>query len=204
MTIDPNHRALLKAVDRLTTQVRRIADTLEPPTDDAPDAGQTTGDDTQPLAVRTITPWLPPCESGRHHAHPTQTCDEAEAFTAQVQDWAQRMAVPDMQHVTATMRENEQLRTERDRVRAELDRINTRPDPTDGNISLTIGEQLAMAAQLEEATATLKRVRALHARVTIQTTGGPKDACDTCESDNMSHPWPCPTTEALAGPATEG
>lgn len=53
MLTDPNHRALLRAVDRLTTQVKRIADTLETPVVVADLAGQTTGDGT-PL------PWPTP------------------------------------------------------------------------------------------------------------------------------------------------
>ena len=57
-----------------------------------------------------------------------------------------------------------------------------------------------LKAKVDEATSTLRRVRALHARTTVQTTGGPADACSSCETDGMSYPWPCPTTEALAGP----
>ncbi|WP_069743052.1 hypothetical protein [Streptomyces sp. EN23] len=163
MPADPNHRALLRAVEKLTTQVKRIADTMEPPVVVADDGAQTTSDDTPlpwptppyklcsasshgalggtvgPCVLRylhdgpvhvaadgatfaatggRIAPWMPTCESGRHyHQHAGETCDSVDAFTERVQDWAQRLAVPDMQHVTATMRENEQLRTERDRVR---------------------------------------------------------------------------------------
>ena len=62
----------------------------------------------------------------------------------------------------------------------------------------------ALHAKLDEATATLRRIRALHARTTVQTTSGPADACSSCELDSMSHPWPCPTAEALAGPRPDG
>ncbi|MFF2228626.1 hypothetical protein ACFVV7_35500 [Streptomyces globisporus] len=155
MPTDPtNHRALLKAIGSLTTQVRRIADTMEPPVVVADLGGQTTGDDTPawklctcgdkpvtarhpepcPLSqephasrlaemhgtarpVRKIASWYPTCPSGRHPHHPSLTCEEQDAFAGRVQAFFQRAAVPDMQHVTATMRENEQLRTERDRVR---------------------------------------------------------------------------------------
>ncbi|MEV6081764.1 hypothetical protein AB0L80_42860 [Streptomyces sp. NPDC052069] len=195
---DPN-RDLIRAVDRLTTQVRRIADgtaqdsfALAPPVVVGDDGGQKTGDDgpawtlcicgdkpvtaqhpepcplsrephasrlaemhdALPLTTRKITSWCPVCPSGRHPLHPDQTCEERDAFAGRVQAFFERAAVPDMQHVTATMRENEQLRTE-------LARINTRPDPHDDNVSLTVGEQLAMAAQLEEATAAIERVRAI-------------------------------------------
>jgi len=57
-----------------------------------------------------------------------------------------------------------------------------------------------LQAKVDEATSTLRRVRALHARTTVQTTGGPADACSSCQTDGMSYPWPCPTVEALAGP----
>ncbi|WP_354596827.1 hypothetical protein R1Y80_09770 [Streptomyces sp. JL1001] len=117
MPTDPNHRALLRAVEKLTTQVKRIADTLEPPAVGEADGAQTTGDDAQPLTVRKIASWYPTCPSGRHPHHPSMTCEEQDAFAGRVQAFFERAAVPDMQHVTATMRENEQLRTERDRVR---------------------------------------------------------------------------------------
>jgi len=64
----------------------------------------------------------------------------------------------------------------------------------------TDGDQ-ALLAKIDEATATLRRIRALHTRTTVQTTNnGPADVCATCESDGMSHPWPCATAEAFAGP----
>lgn len=277
MPTDPNHRALLKAVASLTTQVRRIADTLEPPVVVADLGGQTTSDDaTQPqlmgdgtplpwptppyklcsasshgaldatvgpcvlrychdgpvhvaadgtswaqttghdapawtlctcgdkpitaqhpepcplsrelyasqlaemhgapLITRTIAHWGPVCESGRHHAHALQTCDEIDAFTAFVQDRMQQQSAAEWKKTAAVY---------------------------SGLHTTAEDEVRDLTAKLENATATLKRVRALHARITVQTTGGPKDACATCESDAMSHPWPCPTTEALAGPTTD-
>jgi hypothetical protein len=162
MPTDPNHRALLRAIDGLTTQVRRIADTLETPVTTDDDGAQTTGDDTLAAPAMpykmcsasassstegALAQLLGPCILRYQHYSPVH--QDADGGS-----WTRRAAVPDVRHVTATMRENEQLRTE-------LARINTRPDPNDGNISLTIGEQLAMAAQLEEATAAIERVRAI-------------------------------------------
>ncbi|NUS76688.1 MAG: hypothetical protein HOV70_10875 [Streptomyces sp.] len=120
MPADPN-RALLQAVEKLTTQVKRIADTLETPVVDEADGAQTTGDAAQPLIVRKIASWYPTCPSGRHPHHPSMTCEEQDAFADRVQAFFERSAVPDMQHVTATMRENEQLRAGLDRVRRALD-----------------------------------------------------------------------------------
>lgn len=50
--MDPN-RDLIRAVDRLTTQVGRIADVLEPPADDGVDGAQATG-------VISLVPWSGP------------------------------------------------------------------------------------------------------------------------------------------------
>ncbi|MET9701702.1 hypothetical protein [Streptomyces griseus] len=123
MPTDPN-RALLRAVEKLTTQVRRIADTLETPVTDGADAGQTTGEGTvnptgRPLSE--IEHWAPVCGPSKHLAHATGTCGEAEGFTDDVLNWVARLAIPDMRHVTATMRNNEQLRAGLDRVRSALD-----------------------------------------------------------------------------------
>lgn len=71
-----------------------------------------------------------------------------------------------------------------------------------GDVAL-VDEMLATVAKAEgdarEARAAIERVRALHTRQTVQTTGGPADACSSCELDSMSYPWPCPTAEALDG-----
>ncbi|MET8841467.1 hypothetical protein ABZW67_15405 [Streptomyces rubiginosohelvolus] len=159
MPTDPNHRTLLQAVDRLTTQVRRIADTLEPPVVVADLGGQTTGDDTQPLITRTIAHWGPVCEGGRHPAHALQTCDEIDAFTTFLQDrvqqqsaaeWKKTAAVYSGLHTTAE--------DEVKQLRAELDRIRRALDPDDETyIQETVDDQLAM-------TATIARVRAVRDR----------------------------------------
>ncbi|OKJ38197.1 hypothetical protein AMK24_11035 [Streptomyces sp. CB02366] len=74
MPTDPNHRALLRAIEKLTTQVRRIADTLAdgtaqetfalvPPVVTDDDGAQTTGDDaTRPqlMGDGVPLPWPAP------------------------------------------------------------------------------------------------------------------------------------------------
>ncbi|MCX4601191.1 hypothetical protein OG402_11900 [Streptomyces anulatus] len=202
MPTDPNHRALLRAIDGLTTQVRRIADTLETPVTTDDDGAQTADDDTpvtrgaekqRTIRRQQFRILLNQLNDGTTPLSPTQV----QALTAYVAD----------EIVECNMETKEADRLEGDvkLLRAELDRIYTRRAPGgEGYVSLTIDEQIAMGAKLEEATTTLRRVRHLHARTTIQTaTGGPVDVCATCESDAMSHPWPCPTTEALAGPTTD-
>ncbi|MFJ6143099.1 hypothetical protein ACIQH7_05840 [Streptomyces anulatus] len=102
MPTDPAHRALLRAIDGLTTQVRRIADTLEPSVATDDDGAQTTGADAGVY-------------SDLHSA-----------------------------------------------AHSELDRIYTRRAPGgEGYVSLTIDEQVAMAAKLEKATAAIERVRTI-------------------------------------------
>ncbi len=294
MPTDPNHRAMLRAVDGLTTQVRRIADTLATPVTTDDDGAQATSDDTpawtlctcgdkpvtaqhpepcplsrEPHASRLAemhgTPWpampykmcsasassstegafaqlLGPCILRYQHYSPVhQDADggswavSGEAPTTrgaekqrtirrqqfrillnQLNDGTTPLTPQQAQALTAYVadeivecnmetKEADRLEGDVKLLRAELDRIYTRRAPGgEGYVSLTIDEQIAMGAKLEEATTTLRRVRHLHARTTIQTaTGGPVDVCATCESDAMSHPWPCPTTEALAGPTTD-
>lgn len=43
------------------------------------------------LNVHQITKWVPPCESGRHAAHPYETCDEVEVLAAVVGPWFERL-----------------------------------------------------------------------------------------------------------------
>lgn len=172
MPIDPNHRALLRAVGKLTTQVGRIADTLAdgtargsfalaPPVVTDDDGAQTTGDDTP------VWPAMPfkMCSASAESAfgHPLGPCilryqhDGPVHQDTEGASWAQRAAVPDMQHVTATMRENEQLR-------AELDRIRRALDPDDETyIRETVDDQLAMTAKVAELEATIGRVREVQA-----------------------------------------
>ncbi len=195
MPTDPNHRALLRAIDSLTTQVRRIADTLETPVTTDDDGTQTTGDDTPTTRgaekQRTIRRQQFRILLNQLNAGVTPlTSTQVQALTAYVAD----------EIVECNMETQEA-----DRLDAELDRIRRALDPDDETyIRETVDDQLAMSAKLEEATKTLRRVRHLHARTTIQTaTGGPVDVCATCESDAMSHPWPCPTVDALAGPTTD-
>ncbi len=168
MPTDPNHRALLRAVDGLTTQVRRIADTLEPPVVVADLAGQTTGDDTRPLTTRTISHWGPVCEGGRHPAHALQTCDEVDAFTRFLQDRLQQQSATEWKKTAAVYSGlHSTAEDEVKQLRAELDRIRRALDPDDETyIQETVDDQLAMTAKVAELEATIGRVREVQAWLT--------------------------------------
>ncbi|MFI8865322.1 hypothetical protein ACIGNW_00165 [Streptomyces sp. NPDC053707] len=127
MPQDPT-RPIVHAVDRLTAQMKRIADLLDTPAEevDAP---------------------LPPDNGAR--IVPRVMLPGAEEHAQAFQQWLHN-AVD---------------------VRAATENMNA-----------------------------LNRVRALHVRVTVQTTTGPAYACESCETDSMSYPWPCPTAEALGLP----
>ncbi|MFF6904544.1 hypothetical protein ACFY9Q_01210 [Streptomyces sp. NPDC012389] len=132
MPTDPNHRDLLRAVDRLTTQVRRIADTLETPVADEVDAVQTTGSDTERPAYNAVFAYI---RSQPRDFLPATVVDRNAMI------WRAVAAA-----LTAEDREASQLR-------AELDRIRRALDPDDETyIQETVDDQLAM-------TATIARVR---------------------------------------------
>lgn len=139
MPTDPNHRALLRAIDGLTTQVRRIADTLEPPVVDEAD-GATTGDDTERPAFEAVRAYI---RSGGEYL-PSTTVERNAMI------WRAVTAA-----LTAEDREASQLRTELDRIRRALD-----PDD-EAYIQETVNDQLAMSAKLKKATAAIDRVRAI-------------------------------------------
>ncbi|MFD8667059.1 hypothetical protein ACFV1U_16900 [Streptomyces microflavus] len=194
MTIDPNHRALLRAVGKLTTQVGRIADTLAPPVVTDDDGAQTTGDDAPATSgaekQRTIRRQKFRILLNQLNAGVTPlTTAQVQALTAYVAD----------EIVECNMETQEADRLEGDvkLLRAELDRIYTpRTISTMGRPSLTIGDQLAMTANLEEITAAIDRVRtALDDRPALCTDSvyerGWNDATEVVRS-------------ALAAPATEG
>ncbi|MBL1107373.1 hypothetical protein JK361_22665 [Streptomyces sp. 5-8] len=111
--------------------------------------------------------------------------------------WARResllVLVTRVQH-GRTLTEDE-ARTLRQHVETEMREAETARAVAAGNRRHV---QL-LYAELTEAQAAVARVRALHTRTTVQTTSGPAAACSGCESDSMSAPWPCPTTEALDG-----
>lgn len=151
MPIDQNHRALLRAVDSLTTQVRRIADTLETPVADDADGAQTTGVYAPNLSnrpIRTITSWLPACPSGRHPAHALQTCEEVDAFTAFVQDRVQQQSVAEWKTTgddTPVTRGAEKQRTiRRQQFRILLNQLN------DGTTPLTTAQVQALTAYVAD------------------------------------------------------
>ncbi|WP_329940957.1 hypothetical protein [Streptomyces sp. BE147] len=166
---DPN-RDLIRAVDRLTTQVGRIAATLAdgtaqdsfalaPPVVTDDDGAQTTGDNTPAApampykmcsasAEGAFGGLLGPCILRYQHYGPLHQ-------DAGGSSWAQRMTVPDFQVVTETMRENEQLRTELARIRRALD-----PDD-ERYIQETVDDQLALSAKVAELETAIERVRAI-------------------------------------------
>jgi hypothetical protein len=49
----------------------------------------------------------------------------------------------------------------------------------------------------------LNRVAALHQEIPVRTTAGIQSGCSSCESDSMTHPWPCLTGEVLLGGAND-
>ncbi|ONI48650.1 MULTISPECIES: hypothetical protein [unclassified Streptomyces] len=142
MPTDPNHRALLKAVGSLTTQVKRIADALAdgtaqdsfalaPPVVTDDDGAQTTSDDTERPAFEAVRAYI---RSGAEYL-PSTTVERNAMI------WRAVHAA-----LNAEDREADQLRTELARIRRALD-----PDD-ETYIRETVDDQLAM-------TATLNRVR---------------------------------------------
>lgn len=147
MPTDPAHRALLRAVDGLTTQVRRIADTLETPVVDEADGAPTTSDDTPVTRgaekQRTIRRQQFRILLNQLNDGTTPlTTAQVQALTAYVAD----------EIVECNMETQEADRLEGDvkLLRAELDRIYTRRAPGgEGYVSLTVDEQLAMGATID-------------------------------------------------------
>ncbi|MFD5900987.1 hypothetical protein ACFWHG_05745 [Streptomyces microflavus] len=140
MPIDPNHRALLRAVGKLTTQVGRIADTLAdgtardsfalaPPVVTDDDGAQTTSDD---AAVYS-------------DLHGTAK-GEKELLRAELDRIYTRRAPDGEGYVSLTVDEQVVMGEELARIRRALD-----PDD-ETYIRETVDDQLAM-------TATLNRVR---------------------------------------------
>ncbi|WP_420169028.1 hypothetical protein [Streptomyces violaceoruber] len=103
MPTDPNHRALLRAVEKLTTQVKRIADTLETPAVTDDDGAQTTADDTPVWKLCTCgdkpaTARHPePCPLSRE----PYASELAEIHGTEVADWKATAAVYSGLHRTA-------------------------------------------------------------------------------------------------------
>lgn len=143
MPTDPNHRALLRAVALLTTQVRRIADTLGTPVTDDTDGAQTTGDD---------TPTTRGAEKQR-----TIRRQQFRILLNQLNDGTTPLTTAQVQALTAYVADEivecNMETQEADRLDAELDRIRRALDPDDETyIRETVDDQLAM-------TATINRVR---------------------------------------------
>ncbi|MEU9198868.1 hypothetical protein [Streptomyces sp. NPDC048332] len=185
MPLDP-YRTVVAALDRLTTQVGRVADAMPTPVIDADDGPQTTDDD----AFQTMS------YDTRQHASAAVSellrtlPSDALPTTAPERDMLMWHAV---NAALDALPEHPAV--------VELARIRRALDPDDETyVRETVDEQFALQAKVDEATAILRRVRTLHRRETVQTVSGPADACSTCETDSMSYPWPCPTIEALSGP----
>ncbi|MFJ3590122.1 hypothetical protein ACIQUY_31880 [Streptomyces sp. NPDC090231] len=213
------YRTVVAAIDRLTTQVGRVADAMATPVVEVDDAPQTTGDDAAMNLKRG--PWVPACESGRHVVHGGMDCDEVDQFQARFGQWASSVSAQFDSFMTASdapqttdddgprlvswLPVPEQDRELRALIDAALEQADYRMDMRRGDLADAVLPVLApglavLRAKVREQQATIERVRALHRRETVQTTGGPAEACATCEADSMSHPWPCPTIEALSGP----
>nr|WP_233841796.1 hypothetical protein [Streptomyces microflavus] len=188
MPTDPNHRALLRAVGKLTTQVGRIADTLAdgtardafalaPPVVTDDDGAQTTSDDA-------------PTTSGAEKQR-TIRRQQLRILLNQLNDGTTPLTTAQVQALTAYVADEivecNMETQEADRLDAELDRIRRALDPDDETyIRETVDDQLAMSA-------TIGRVRAVRdqwARSTLE----PGPALRLL--DDLNH--------ALAGPKTEG
>jgi hypothetical protein len=171
------YRTVVAALDRLTTQVGRVADTMPTPVDDYDDDGPTTDDDALRDRIHTaLTTEHYRRARERIEASPDEHC---AGFTNVVMPIVQPLA-------------------------AELARIRRALDPDDEvYIRETVDDMFALQAKVDEATTILRRIRALHRRETVQTTGGSTDVCVSCESDGTDYPWPCPTAEALSPAETE-
>lgn len=179
MPTDPAHRALLRAIDGLTTQVRRIADTLETPVTTDDDGAQTTGDDTPAApampykmcsasAEGAFGGLLGPCILRYQHYGPLH--QDADGSS-----WAQRVAVPDTQSAAEW---------------------KTTAAVYSGLHSTAEDEVKQLRAELAGATAAIKRVRAaLDDRPALCTDSvyerGWSDAAEMVRN-------------AFAGPTTEG
>ncbi|MFF5801616.1 hypothetical protein [Streptomyces albogriseolus] len=136
----PDARAVVAAVDRLTTQVRRLADTRPTPGD----APATTADDAEKACPTPLTHnWGCGC--------PT---DEAPAAHTQTLRWARResllVLLTRVQHGrTLTDDEARTLRHHVETEMREAEQLRARTD--------------TRRAELEQAQAAIERVRALHA-----------------------------------------
>ncbi|MFB8101330.1 hypothetical protein ACFC3O_00585 [Streptomyces sp. NPDC056007] len=156
MPTDPN-RALLRAVGSLTTQVRRIADSLAdgtaqdsfalaPPVATDDDGAQTTPDDTPTTSgaqkQRTIRRQQFRLLLNQLNAGVTPlTTAQVQALTAYVAD--------EIVECNMETKEADRLEAELAQVRAELDRIYTRRAPGgEGYVSLTVDEQAVMGEEL--------------------------------------------------------
>ncbi|NUS76752.1 MAG: hypothetical protein HOV70_11205 [Streptomyces sp.] len=138
MPTDPN-RALLRAVEKLTTQVRRIADSLAdgtardsfalaPPVVTDDDGAQTAGVDTERPAFEAVRAYI---RSGAEYLPSTTVERNAMIWRA----------------VHAALNAEDR---EAGQLRAELDRIRRVLDPDDETyIQETVDDQLAMTAALD-------------------------------------------------------
>ncbi|MEV0915442.1 hypothetical protein AB0I93_14375 [Streptomyces sp. NPDC049967] len=94
------YRTVVAAIDRLTTQVGRVADAMATPVVEEDDAPQTTGDDAAMNLKRG--PWVPACESGRHVVHGGMDCDEVDQFQARFGQWASSVSAQFDSFMTAS------------------------------------------------------------------------------------------------------
>ncbi|MFC8282915.1 hypothetical protein [Streptomyces cyaneofuscatus] len=174
MPNDPNHRALLKAVGSLTTQVRRIADTLETPVDTTDDGAQTTRDDTRRCVCGDPLQWYtaPGGASGWVH-EPTPGKPVLDVHTPRPADApAWTLCTCGDKPVTAQHPEPCPLSREPHVSRlAEMHGVDAAEWKKTAAVysglhSTAEDEVRDLTAKLEEATAAIERVREVHAWLT--------------------------------------
>ncbi|MDV9194338.1 hypothetical protein [Streptomyces sp. Wh19] len=79
------YRTVVAAVDRLTTQVRRVADAMETPVTASVIEDETTPGDA--ISAVKLGPQVFTCPTGRHVAHGGMDCDEADKWKVAFNQW---------------------------------------------------------------------------------------------------------------------
>lgn len=115
------YRTVVAALDRLTTQVRRVADTMATPVVEQDDAPQTTGDD-GPITAAKVRSWLPTCPSGQHVAHGGMDCAEVDEWKATAEQFAMTRRI---QHLEAAEQQRDRLAATLREVLSTYSRVST-------------------------------------------------------------------------------
>ncbi|MFF8447898.1 hypothetical protein ACF06Q_09375 [Streptomyces leeuwenhoekii] len=170
--LNPDTRAVVAAFDRLTTQARRIADALTLTYDGTPDDGSTTPDD-GPCAQHPTAPVIGGMCGGCTQ-YPADMRPAPAADDDQAQRWARRE--PLLVLLTRVQRGRTLTADEatllRQHVEAEMRDADTAHAVAWGNlrhVQTIVPEIDRLAAELEQAQAAIKRVRAECAALTAET-----------------------------------